>query len=326
MIKTITTDGVTPAQRARFWHEAICDTFVELDCRIERDTPFSGSLNQIQVGPLSCTHVQAGAQRVTRASRRTPDGDEYVLVSIETTGHGVVRQDRREALLEQGSFAIYDTARPYELCFDEHFSQTVVQIPRALLKQRLGMIEHVTAIPLVANDPLGQLTRDYLLGLSRFDGEQDALVVERVAQQAVDLLAMTLQSNAHINAMTSVPRATLLFRIKQTIESHLRDADFGPTALSLSVNLSSRYVNQLFSDEDTSFGRYQLDRRLWHCARDLRDSRMRHRTINDIAFSWGFNSISHFSTTFRKFYGVSPREYRGTASEPNRVTSVTADS
>jgi AraC-like DNA-binding protein len=310
MATTITTEGISPARRAQFWRDAISDTFVELDCRLDQDAAFRGSLRQNRIGPLSYTKVEADGQHVSRVSKRHARDDEYVLVSIETAGQGILRQDCREARLDVGGFAVYDTVRPYELHFDGHFSQAVVQIPRAFLKERLGMTEHVTAMPLRANDPLVQLTRDYLLALGRFDGTQDMLALERIAEQAVDLLAMTLQAQQHVVATVSVPRTTLLFRIKQMIELHLRDAEFGLAALSASVGLSARYINELFSDEDTSFGRYLLARRLQRCAADLRDSRMRHRTINDLAFSWGFNNLSHFSAAFSKRYGASPRSYR----------------
>lgn len=307
---TITTEGISPEQRARFWRDAISDTFVALDCRIEHGSTFCGSLRQSRIGPLSYTKVEADGQHVHRLPKRCARDDEYVLVSIETAGRGVVRQDCREAPLEVGSFAIYDTVRPYDLFFGERFSQVVVQIPRSLLKERLGMTEHITAIPVAVNDPLAQLTRDYLLALGRFDATQDTFTVERVVQQAVDLLAMSLQSKERVDTIVSVPRTTLLFRVKQTIELYLGDAEFGLAALSACVGLSTRYINELFSDEGTSFGRYLLARRLQRCAVDMRDARMRHRTINDLAFSWGFNNMSHFSTAFRKHYGTSPRSYK----------------
>ena len=309
-MKTITTAGISAERRGRFWREAISDTFVELDCKIERDARFSGSLRQSCIGPLSYTLVESDKQHVNRLAKRRAGDNEYILVSIETTGHGILRQDCREVRLEVGSFAIYDTVRPYELHFDGCFSQTVVQIPRALIKERLGMTEHVTAVPLSANDPLVQLTRDYLLALGRFDGSEDALTVERITQQAVDLLALTLQSNLQLDLTASIPRATQLYRAKQFIELHLGESNFNLASLGARMALSTRYINELFSDEHTSFGRYLLMRRLHHCAADMRNPCMRNRTINELAFSRGFNNMSHFSATFRKRYGMSPREYR----------------
>ena len=51
----------------------------------------------------------------------------------------------------------------------------------------------------------------------------------------------------------------------------------------------------------------------------LRDSRMKKAcelikqkvlTISEIAFEVGFNDSSHFSKTFKKYYGVAPSQYQ----------------
>ncbi len=34
--------------------------------------------------------------------------------------------------------------------------------------------------------------------------------------------------------------------------------------------------------------------------------------VSDVAYSLGFVNLSHFSTAFRDFYGVSPRDYMNT--------------
>ena len=52
-----------------------------------------------------------------------------------------VFQDGREAIVSAGQFVIYDTTRPYELRFDDSFSQTIFQMPRKLLQQRIGSFD-----------------------------------------------------------------------------------------------------------------------------------------------------------------------------------------
>jgi len=32
-------------------------------------------------------------------------------------------------------------------------------------------------------------------------------------------------------------------------------------------------------------------------------------TISEVAYALGFNNLSHFSNTFKEFYGISPKEY-----------------
>ena len=51
----------------------------------------------------------------------------FVLIALGKHGVGGVVQDGRETLIRPGEFAIYDTTRPYELHFDDAFTQTILQ-------------------------------------------------------------------------------------------------------------------------------------------------------------------------------------------------------
>jgi AraC-like DNA-binding protein len=42
----------------------------------------------------------------------------------------------------------------------------------------------------------------------------------------------------------------------------------------------------------------------------LEDPRQAHRTIGDIAYSWGFSDLSHFSRRFKGAFGCAPGDYR----------------
>ena len=43
---------------------------------------------------------------------------------------------------------------------------------------------------------------------------------------------------------------------------------------------------------------------------DLRDPQYRDSSIGDIAFSWGFSELPHFSRSFKAAFGVTPQAYR----------------
>lgn len=50
--------------------------------------------------------------------------------------------------------------------------------------------------------------------------------------------------------------------------------------------------------------------RLNACARLLRDPQWAKSSITEICFACGFSSSAHFSTEFKRTFGLSPREYR----------------
>ncbi len=139
------------------------------------------------------------------------------------SGRARVVQDGRMAVLGKGDFAIHDATRPYSLYFDTAFSQLIFQIPRHLLKQRLGAFERYTAVRLSSDEQMGHLTSNFLLNFSRFNNSLDPVMAERFTAQTADLVAMTLGTQlSSARASRSSHRSALLYRAKTFIETRLR--------------------------------------------------------------------------------------------------------
>jgi AraC-like DNA-binding protein len=104
-------------------------------------------------------------------------------------------------------------------------------------------------------------------------------------------------------------------RLKGYIESHLTDPELSVEDIAQACNTSVRSVHRaLAADPAGSVWKYIWQRRLSHCAAELRDPRHAERSITDICFVWGFNSSSHFSRLFRDQFGIPPSEYRSAVS------------
>jgi transcriptional regulator GlxA family with amidase domain len=76
--------------------------------------------------------------------------------------------------------------------------------------------------------------------------------------------------------------------------------------------VSPRYVQRLFEGEGTTFTEYVLEQRLARVRAMLDDPRYAGWTVTAIALAAGFGDISHFNRCFRRCYGASPTELRGT--------------
>jgi AraC-like DNA-binding protein len=299
-------------RRLAIWQDIVCDVFVQLDCTSDLDGTFGGAVSQSMIGPMSCTRVESCRQRVFRTpSRIARAKEDYVLVSLGTEGYGGVVQDGREAIARPGEFVLYDTTRPYELRFEAEFSQTIFQVPRALLQQRIGSVNQLTATTFGTKHPLERLAFDFLLNISRMADQLDGGTSQRLAGQALDLVAIALSERLQGGPPSqSVHRSALLYRLKSHIQTHLRDAELTLSGVAAAMGISARYANHLMAAEQTSFRRYVLARRLEQCSRDLRDPAQTYRHVGEIAFAWGFNDLGHFSRAFKERYGVSPREWR----------------
>ena len=287
MTLRLTTDDVGAAERFSYWRELICDTFVGLDAE-RPGRGFTGTLESAPLGPLRLTEVRSVAQHVVRSPRQIERGrGDDVLVSVQRSGRGLVRQDGREALLRPGELALYDAARPYTLTFDAPFAQAVFQLPRALLTERLGGLDGLTAARVAAPPEL----------LSGSDGER-----------ALDLLAVTL---GELLGRAASPAEAHRRAIRLHVERGLGDPGLTPAAIATANALSLRYVHRLWGQEGSeTLGRHILRRRLERARADLEHGE---GTVTDIAFRWGFTSPAHFSRAYRAHFGASPREDRQVA-------------
>jgi len=66
----------------------------------------------------------------------------------------------------------------------------------------------------------------------------------------------------------------------------------------------------LFAEAGDCVSEYIKRERLRGCLLDLRDASLERQSITEIAFSWGFNSAAHFSSSFKKEFGLCPRDFR----------------
>jgi AraC family transcriptional regulator, positive regulator of tynA and feaB len=94
------------------------------------------------------------------------------------------------------------------------------------------------------------------------------------------------------------------------IERHLSNPGLNPPAIAAALHVTPAYLHKIFSVESETVSRYIVRRRLQECARALKDKSQSRRSITDIAFAFGFNSLPHFCRVFKELYGTSPREFR----------------
>ena len=104
------------------------------------------------------------------------------------------------------------------------------------------------------------------------------------------------------------------------IDAHLFEPTLGPAEIASAVAISVRHLHRLFLVTGSTLGDYIRACRLKGCRNDLANPGMRHKTITEIAFFWGFSDSAHFSHSFRKQFGMSPRAFRSrVGTDGNRI-------
>lgn len=93
--------------------------------------------------------------------------------------------------------------------------------------------------------------------------------------------------------------------------------------LSKQLLIPNRYLSQVLNETlNKSFYDFINEYRIRDCAEILSNDQYDYKTILEIAYEVGFNSKSTFNTSFVKYIGVTPKEFRKRHQQKNNVGEV----
>ncbi len=247
----------------------------------------------------------------TRAQVRHDD-DLYVGVQLTTGGRERFRIGDSGVEVTSGDLVVWTTDQEVQFEVLERLHKVTLMIPWSLMRERLperkqppsgGKIESRTGV--------GSLLAVHLLALSNQIDSLDQRVQASVSRSTLELLGIALSGQQP--SATFDASAAMLRRVKDFILQHLHEEDLNPTRIAEANNISLRYLHMLFQRSEMTVSGFILDSRLRVCRQALIDPAFRRVQISEIAFRWGFNSLSHFCRTFRQRYGASPGDVRRAA-------------
>ncbi|MFF0156227.1 helix-turn-helix domain-containing protein [Streptomyces sp. NPDC005263] len=319
---TLTTSSLSPSDRAEFWRDAVSHTFIPLDVELYEARPSAATITSHQLGPLQVSAVSAGPQKVVRDGRMIARGGEsHLTLTIQHHGTARLEQDRRDAFLEPGQFALSDSARPFLKELPAKFGFTAFHLPRGALNVTDADLGALTATVFSPTGGCAGVVAAYLGALARDAAGIPPESAHQLGLTAIDLLATLIRErrDRHVPQAPEASRA-MLARVKDHALRHLPDPDLSPRSIADAHHISVRYLHKLFESEDTTLTRWIQTRRLAMCRRDLARHSLRGPGVASVAHRWGFVSPAHFSRAFRAAYGMSPRDWQATArgEEPTR--------
>lgn len=312
MSQTLTTDAVAPRDRLGYWVDGICSTYVDLECEAGAGDGFGGSIVNHALPGLDLSVVNSQPQRVMRTPRMISRAEnDFIIVSLQTQGRGMVSQDGRDAAMAPGDFAIYDTARPYTLRFGEAFEEIVLKLSGSRLRSLVSGCDQLTATTISGQSGAGRLMGSMVRALKEEAGDLPPTSAASMVSGLVNVLVGGLQSLANDPPRDpSSLQAYHLARIKRCIDERKREPALRIEGVAAEMGLSSSHLHRLFAAEPQSPAQYLWSRRLEACERELLDPRRAKVSVSEIAFGWGFNDAAHFSRAFKDRYGQSPRAWR----------------
>lgn len=303
--------------RVEYWRSVISHTFVPLSCEFN-DPQRLASLSSAVVGDVGIAQVSCAGQKVTRSQRVIDDHpSDNVLISFMREGSTAISQGYRSAIVRKGGFGLYDTRRPYDLHINEASSQFVVQLPRALLQNQIGDIDKLTAHSFGQQHPMGQFTQAFLDNLLSLPDDVPAHYLDSLSIQVTSLIINMISDECRRSVYRPDTKQGLTAQIKLYVQQCITDPELTGDVVAKKFGISTRYLRMLFQIEHTTFGRFVLQSRLENCKTALQSEHNQDKLLGDVAWSCGFHDMSYFSREFKKYFDISPRDYRQSIAPKN---------
>jgi AraC-like DNA-binding protein len=215
------------------------------------------------------------------------------------------------SVLDVGDLVLINNAAPHGIALASGSQLVALHVPLRLLRSYLPSPEQFCGRPLRGGEGISESAAQLILGIcAQLDQGLAEEFHSRIARNLLDLLATAFSLVLDGTFGASPVICDRNARVRLYIEQNLRDPELCPSIIAASLRLSPRYLRAIFAASKETVSAYILRRRLEECARELPDPHLRHLSITEIAFGWGFNSGPHFARSFRAHFGMSPRDYR----------------
>lgn len=304
------TDQVARRERVGFWGDWIARLFQGLRSDVYGDTDFDGRMKTVRAGDVVLTRLEANRHRVMRSSSLARSTETaYLKIVAPWSGCAGVEQKGREAWVTPDQWSIYDTTDSYAVANPERVEHLIVMVPKAAVSERGVPLDPLMARRLGGSGGVSRLALETMRSAYRELPGMSPQAAQGVGDAITQLVHLSLLDLAGLpTGLTQ--REALRERIKRYVAEHLGDPDLSVDAVARALNCSRRHLYNAFSEEPDGVAGYILARRLEACRRAFCTDDAERRSITDIALSFGFSNMAHFSRVFRAHLGLSPSEYR----------------
>jgi AraC-like DNA-binding protein len=315
------TDDLPPDDREEFFvdliakyvmHMTACDRADATDYQAEFDACLAGRFTLFayhtpyRTGLRSAADISRDRAETFRLQRLPRD-----CISRSNTTPATTKEIRIAA----GDFSLSSNEWPIYGSMKEGLSASGLLIPYGVLSPLIagGRLTGPVVIP--ARSPLGSLLGASLDAAARQIPLLAPELGDAVLQNLCGLVALACGASeeGRWSGRDSL-RAARLEEVKRYIDQHLAEPGLTPANTAAALGMSVRQLHLLFEPTGTSFAHYVARQRLLRCRAALADPAGFSRTVADVAFGWGFNSLATFYRAFEREFGAPPAALR--AAEP----------
>ena len=305
---SIATDDVPEPDRFDLWSGAVFSTLAITAAPLpDAQGPFQARFSARSHGPLLHCAFDSDGFYATRQSREIAYRQWNGYRIYREASAGVwFRIAGQEMVSNTGDLLVADADALFEARPIDRYSDESWLLPKTLLEPYLPVAARPQTMKLSGRTGVDALAASYLETLTR---NWDS-IPEATMGPVTDTLArlIGIACGAAAADQPDAVRAGRLTEAKRHIDHRLADPDLSPSGVAAYLGISVRTLHLLFEPTGGSFARYVLRRRLEECRAALLATPA--RPVIDIAFAWGFSSLSCFYRGFQAAFGLSPGDLR----------------
>ena len=309
------TDQVEPQHRFDHWREVRARGLFGVTAELEPEQrpQFQGEFSLRKIGTASLIELRASPYHVERTAADIAHAPGASLCIYQQLGGGgwFGLHGSDEFALRQGGFATSHTDLPYRTVplADDGFHLRILKVPAAGLITPHADLHNLFPKPFCSQPSLTPLLESCFLDLTEADDGGDpamsAPLVAALAQLALIERGLVRPASRAAMGAIRIGHLSLALRL---ITRHLSNAALSPAFVAGLLGISVRHLYALFEASGMSFAQTVTAQRIGESRRLLKEAPA--RSISQIAFACGFESLATFYRAFQAAHGAAPGDFR----------------
>ncbi|MFE4229212.1 helix-turn-helix domain-containing protein [Arthrobacter sp. NPDC056886] len=302
---------VPQRQRAEALRSSFRDGDASAEFRVGHDRGLGGHFGASRIGELTVAEVLInGVDSSLHRQGKPGEGDlEVLLFNTTDAGRSAVHQNGHQVSLPPAHMVLTSTRFDLEARQWGSSHRYSIVIPYRTLGLPDELVDSLVASRLPIDESLSSTVSGFLMRAVHQSIRGDAAMA-LFSPPIVDMVRSVILAAAGSAERAREPLADTLFRrIMDYVRLHLLDPGLSAAGIAHAHDISVRYLYVILARESLSLGAWIREQRAHHAAGLLTDS-AHNLSIADIAYRTGYADQAHFSRSFRRWYGTSPREWR----------------
>lgn len=299
------TASVAAREQVSYWRESVCNAVFGISVETMPEQ-FSARIAARTTGALRFAVSESNDYRIARSKREIDASpSDHYSVYLQLSGQTVSSMNDEMVTFNANDIGVYDGRQPFRSMHGGR--RAIAVLPRAMLERRAPWLARCPHRQLAADSPFAELARRHLMTLADCDTPLSGTAMSLLADNLCNLVALaSVEERGPGRLQPELQLEAILAFCRQ----HLHESELSPQRVADGLGISVRTLHWRFKQTGQTFGRWVREHRLDGCAVALRDPNQRSFNISEIAYTWGFNDLSHFNKAFRGRFSMTPREWR----------------